>query len=66
MNESRFEEIETRAAFQEDLLQKLDEALSSQQKQILDLKDQLKVLGDQVRSLEAGLPPIEDAPPPHY
>ena len=66
MNESRIEEIETKAAFQEDLLQKLDDALASQQKQILDLKGQIKALNEQVRSLEAGLPPVEDAPPPHY
>lgn len=66
MNESRFDAIETQAAFQEELLQKLDEALASQQRQILDLKEQLRIMGEQVRSLEAGLPPIEDTPPPHY
>ncbi|MCB1692438.1 MAG: SlyX family protein [Pseudomonadales bacterium] len=66
MSESRFEAIETRLAFQEDLLGKLDDALVSQQKQILELREQVRVLGQQLADLEASAPVQEDSRPPHY
>ena len=35
--ESRIQDLETRLTFQEDLLAKLDDALSIQQRQLIDL-----------------------------
>ena len=43
--------LEERQAFQEDTLQKLDDAVSGQQRQIMALEDQLKHLLDQFRKL---------------
>ena len=45
--------LEERQAFQEDTLQKLDDAVSEQQRQIMALEDQLKHLSSQFRKLES-------------
>ena len=61
--------LEERQAFQEDTLQKLDDAVSEQQKQIMSLEDQLKHLLSQFRKLESSIPDggsAEDEKPPHY
>lgn len=67
MSDKRFEELETRIAFQEDLLQKLDDALAGQQKQLFDLQARLALVTEQVRELE---PTVDQDPdserPPHY
>ena len=67
-DDARVIELEQRLAFQDDLLQKLDDALASQQRQILDLEHQLKVLIDHVKRLEqgGGQATAEDEKPPHY
>ena len=48
--------LEERQAFQEDTLQKLDYAVSEQQRQIMALEDQLKHLSSQFRKLESSVP----------
>ena len=61
--------LEERQAFQEDTLQKLDDAVSEQQRQIMALEDQLKRLSSQFRKLESSVPDgglAEDEKPPHY
>ena len=64
--EQRFEQLETRVAFQEDMIQKLDDALISQQKQILDLQILLKHVSSQIESMENQFPDSPEPPPPHY
>ncbi len=64
--ENRLEELETQVSFQEDLIQKLDDALISQQHQLLDLQRQLELLIDQVKTMEKVAPEAPEAPPPHY
>ena len=60
-------DLEERLAFQEDTLQKLDEAMAGQQGQLLDLQRQLRLLAEQIRKLEAGMPEgAPDETPPHY
>ena len=61
--------LEERQAFQEDTIQKLDDAVSEQQRQIMALEDQLKHLLSQFRKLESSIPDVglaEDEKPPHY
>ena len=61
--------LEERQAFQEDTIQKLDDAVSEQQRQIMALEDQLKHLLSQFRKLELSIPDVglaEDEKPPHY
>jgi len=64
--EQRFEALETRLAFQEDTIGKLDDALVSQQQQILDLQLQLKFLSSQIESLDNHDSAAPEPPPPHY
>ena len=59
----RLNELEARATFQEDTIEKLSKELSIQQKEIVLLKEELKSLKE---SNEKNI--IEDTPekPPHY
>ena len=68
MSEHRFIALETQLAFQEDMIQKLDDALAEQQKQILDIKVQLKYATSQIEAMEAQVPDQQspEPPPPHY
>lgn len=65
--EERIDELEEKMAFQEDTIQKLDDALASQQKQLLDAELRIKLLIEQLRKIESNLPETpQDEKPPHY
>ena len=64
--EDRINELETRVAFQEESLQKLDEALADQQKQLSTLEYRIKVMTEQLLEIDVGNPDPEDEKPPHY
>ncbi len=65
--ESAIDELQTRLVFQEDLLQKLDDALGSQQRQLMALNDRISLLMDQIKMMENPAPDTSrEAPPPHY
>jgi SlyX protein len=64
--EKRFEHLEVKVAFQEELIHQLDEALISQQNQITQLQNQLKALRTEFQNLEDQLPDAPEPPPPHY
>lgn len=70
MNENEFqnvlEDLQTKLIFQEDLMQKLDEALGSQQQQLMDLDRRVELLMDQIRMMENTIPAAPESPPPHY
>ena len=61
-------ELQVKIAFQDDLIQKLDDALAEQQQQLLVLKKQFSVVLDELKQVQNMLsefsPP--DPPPPHY
>lgn len=59
----RLNELEARATFQEDTIEKLSKELSIQQKEIIQLKEEIKSLKE---SFEKNI--IEDTAekPPHY
>lgn len=68
MSEPRFLDIETKLAYQEDLVGSLNRIVSDQQRKIDELEavcrklvDRMVELGEDVASMR-----IEDAPPPHY
>ena len=67
LTEPRLVDMETRLASRYDLLQKLDDALASQQRQILELEGKLRLMATQMRVLEPdkGSAP-QDERPPHY
>ena len=68
MNEERLIEIETKLAFQEDLVQELNKIIIEQQKQIDDLKAQYRTLSDHVKTAmeQEGGETQKDERPPHY
>jgi SlyX protein len=64
--EERIIELETRLAFQEDLLQKLDDVIIRQQQEIDELKTQLIRINQQLSEVGGQVDSQTDAPPPHY
>ena len=52
MSNQQFDSLEMKLAFQEDIIQKLDDALVSQQQQILTLQRQVQLLGNELRALD--------------
>lgn len=66
--ESRLNDLETRLAFQDDLLESLNRIVAQQQQQIDLLQRETRLLYDQIKSLSATVPVAsgEEPPPPHY
>ena len=68
MSES-LEVLETKVAFLEDTVANLDVELASQQRVILALQDQVRLLYEQMKEqgIRAdGVGQADEAPPPHY
>lgn len=61
-------ELQSRLAFQEDLLQELNGILVRQQQEIRELQLELGGLRKELRNLSTatGAPPEQEPPPPHY
>lgn len=68
MNEDRIIELEIKAAYQEDLLQALNEIVGQQQQQIGRLEATCRMLNDRIKSLsvEGGGGESVEEVPPHY
>ncbi|TAL49947.1 MAG: SlyX family protein [Methylovulum sp.] len=72
MNDERIIELEIKAAYQEDLLQALNQVVSRQQQQIERLEATCSVLNERIKSLSADGRHGEDTGgnsyeiPPHY
>ncbi len=59
--------LETKLAFQEDLIQALNRTVAEQQQELLELKRDVAELQVQLRAMAPGLGSgITDEPPPHY
>lgn len=68
MNDNRIIELETKFAYQEDLLQDLNKLVISQQQQLDHLVNVCKALRDQLKEAMKRLPDENEAggKPPHY
>lgn len=66
--ETRLNELETKVAFQDDLVEELNRVVAAQQQQIDLLRQQVQLLYDHVRSLSPSdiALPTEEERPPHY
>ena len=66
--EQRINEVETRLAFQETMLQELNEALTSQQQQLSQMQAVLEKLSERIIELASNMQPDAaiEPPPPHY
>jgi SlyX protein len=62
------EELQTKVAFQEYTIDSLNDALSSQQKQLDDLLFKVRHVVDRVKSIEPSnmAKESEETPPPHF
>ena len=62
------EDLQTKVAFQEHTIEALNDALSSQQKQLDDLAFKVRHVVDRVKSIEPSniAKQSEETPPPHY
>lgn len=65
---NNIEELQMKLAFQDDVIEKLNQALVEQQHQIHELQYQMKHVVGKVKSLSVSNMASEDeeAPPPHY
>jgi SlyX protein len=64
--EERIIDLETRLIYQDDLLQKLDEVVANQQKEIEELKLQVRHISQQLQVVHQGAQQSDEPPPPHY
>lgn len=68
MQEQRIIELEIRQAYQEDLIQALNQVIVNQQQQISKLEETCKLLYDKIKHLTPmdGNVNFSDEKPPHY
>ena len=60
-------ELETKIAFQEDLIQALNRTVAGQQQELVELRRDMEELQTQLRAIAPSLSSnISDEPPPHY
>lgn len=67
---SRLEEMESRLAFQDDLIEKLNEVVAAQDRQLMQLQARFAALQKRVDDLAESAPAVGDSSghevPPHY
>jgi SlyX protein len=65
---ARVEELESQAAFQDELHLRLNEVVARQDRELAELRAQLKELASRLREIGESLPGSADADeiPPHY
>lgn len=69
MSEDRIIELESRLAWQDDLLEQLNQTVARQEKRISELERYLELVSERYRTLSEtveALTPPEDSAPPHY
>lgn len=64
----RLDNLETRLAFQDDVIEQLNHEISVHQQHIKELKEQLNLIGQKVRDMNtsAVARQEDETPPPHY
>jgi len=64
----RVDELESQAAFQDELIESLNTTVAKQDRELLELKHQLSQLSDRMKEIGDILPgePPQDETPPHY
>ncbi|OTA15466.1 lysis protein [Xenorhabdus vietnamensis] len=66
--EQRFEQIETKLAYQEATIEELNQEVRKQQIETDRLKEQLKLMTERLKTHQTSIiaPLSEETPPPHY
>lgn len=68
MNNDRLTDLEIKLAFQEDLVDSLNQVVTAQQRELELLQGQVRLLYQQLKSLQPSdiVSVADEAPPPHY
>lgn len=66
--EQRLDELETKQAFSDDALEQLSDTIALQQRQINELQEAIKLLHQQLKSVQSNPTSTvgDEPPPPHY
>ncbi|MBC8953888.1 MULTISPECIES: SlyX family protein [Xenorhabdus] len=66
--EQRFEQLETKLAYQEATIEELNQEVRKQQIETEQLKEQLRLMADRLKTHQTSIiaPLSEETPPPHY
>lgn len=66
--DDRLAELESRVAFQEQMIDQLNDVVANQDKILIDMSQVVKMLNQKLNQSREGAHQIEtvDAPPPHY
>lgn len=66
--DERITELESRVAFQEQMIDQLNDVVAKQDKALIDLTSLVRVLNQKVNQAQSSAGEIEEdeAPPPHY
>lgn len=66
--EDRVTELESRVAFQEQLIDQLNDVVANQDRILLELTAAVKVMSEKINQSQIGTAEAltEEAPPPHY
>ena len=65
--QSRIDELEFKVAYQEDILQKLNDEIATQQAEIAQMQHLLKVMAKEIERLKNQQEEfVNNEPPPHY
>lgn len=66
--QARTDNLEMKVAFQDDIIEQLNNEISVHHEQINDLKDQLSLIGQRVKDMNTSPVgrPEDETPPPHY
>lgn len=64
----RIEELESQAAFQDELHESLNAVVAKQDREILELKRQLNLISERIKEFGEAIPGAgpQDETPPHY
>ncbi|MCG3471325.1 SlyX family protein [Xenorhabdus bovienii] len=66
--EQRFEQLETKLAYQEVTIEELNKEVRKQQIETENLKEQLQLMSERLKTHQSSIiaPLSEETPPPHY
>lgn len=64
--EQRIIDLEEKVAYQELTIEQLNQVITEQQSEILEIKSYLKILQSKIDNLQALEKELKEPPPPHY